>query len=141
MLTDRIKIFFNNWTDKRRNERLKDLNDTFELGFNKIEFPIIIKNGLDLNIVYKYEDFYVDPDLYYHEYGSQFRLIDSTGRQFTWGYNQRLKTNHPDELEKTLTLDQVRQSFTDYFDKVKKKPDLGQEQNIKDLIDKVADYF
>jgi hypothetical protein len=134
MITDKIKTFFTDWRDKRRNERLKKLNDTFELGFNKIEFPIIIKDGLDLNIVYKYEDFYVDPDLYYHEFDSQFRLIDSTGRQFTWGYDQRLKTNHPDKLERTLTLDEVRQSFKDYFENAKKKPDLG-------LIDRVADYF
>lgn len=141
MIIDKIKTILTEWRNKRKSERLKKLNDTFELGFNKIEFPIIIKDGLDLNIVYKYEDFYVDPDLYYHEFDSQFRLIDSSGRQFTWAYNQGLKTNHPDKLEKTLTLDEVRQSFKDYFENAKKKPDLGQGQNIKELIDKVADYF
>jgi hypothetical protein len=69
------------------------------------------------------------------------RLIDSKGQQFTWGYNRLLKTNHPDKLEITLTIDNVRELFEYYFENAKKKPQLGQEKNIKDIIEKIADYF
>jgi hypothetical protein len=69
------------------------------------------------------------------------RLIDSKGQQFTWGYNRQLKTNHPDKLEEILTTDNVRQLFEYYFQNAKKKPQLGQEKSIKEIIDKVADYL
>jgi hypothetical protein len=33
------------------------------------------------------------------------RLIDSRGRQFTWGYNIAQKSNYPDKLVGQLTVD------------------------------------
>jgi hypothetical protein len=84
-MIDKIKKYFTDRNEKRTLENEKFFADTWALGFDKIEFPIIIQDGLDLSIVGDKGHFFGDPDIYFFEFGSSMRLIDSNGRQYTWG--------------------------------------------------------
>jgi hypothetical protein len=53
-----------------------------KLGFDKISFPILIKNNSDIDLVYKLEYFANDPDFHYWKFEDNFELIDSNGNVF-----------------------------------------------------------
>lgn len=124
-----------------KNRRIEIIEKAKDLGFNKIEFPIIIQDGFDLDIVYRIEDFFMDSDLYFHKFDDNVKLIDKNGQKYSWEYSYTRETNHPNKFEETLTLEEVRELFEKYFKNSKRQPELGKEKNINELIDKVADYF
>ena len=140
-MIDKIKKYFADRQDRKRLEEKKFFADTWALGFDKIEFPIIIQDGLDLSIVGDKEHFFGDQDIYFFEFDSSMRLIDSRGLQFTWGYSSGQKSNYPDKLVGQLTVDEVIEIASQYFKDAKKKPDIENVKTTKDLIDKIADHL
>lgn len=137
----KIRKFFSDRKENRKLEREKYYSDTLALGFDKIEFPIIIQDGLDLSIVGDREHFFGEPDIYFFEFNSSMRLIDVNGRQFTWGYSTQQKSNYPDRFVKQLMVDELREIANQYFKDLKKKPDLRDAKSTKDVIDKISDYL
>lgn len=113
-LVQTIKNFFGSFSsssDSRTIEWMKDLNN---LGFDKIAFPILIKDGADLNLVYL-DEFASDPDLHYWEFNSDYQLIDSNGQLWTWKYDHTNKTNLPGTFIRKMTLDEVKKIVNTYF--------------------------
>ncbi len=137
----KIRKFFSDRKENRKLEIEKYYSDTLALGFDKIEFPIIIQDGLDLSIVGDREHFFGEPDIYFFEFNSSMRLIDVNGRQFTWGYSTQQKSNYPDRFVKQLIVDELREIANQYFKDLKKKPDLRDAKSTKDVIDKISDYL
>ncbi len=140
-MIDNIKKYFVNKQARKKHQEEQFFEAMWALGFDKIEFPIIIQDGLDLSIVDDKEHFFVDPDIYFFEFDSSVRLIDSHGRQFTWGYSSTQKSNYPDKPVRQLTVDEVREIAGQYFKHMEKKPDLEKVKTVKDLIDKIVDYL
>ena len=140
-MIDKIKKYFADRQDRKSLAEKKFFADTWALGFDKIEFPIIIQDGLDLTIVVDKEHFFGDPDIYFLEFDSSMKLIDSRGLQFTWAYSSGQKSNYPDKLVGQLTVDQVREIAIHYFKDAKTKPDIANVETTKDLIEKIADYL
>jgi len=136
-----INSLINRWKSRNQLAVLDNYYSSPGLGFSKIEFPIIIKDGVDLMLVENLDDFFNDCDLYFHKFDYSMRLIDSAGKQFTWGYNQLKRTNFPDKFEKYLTLKDVQDLFDNYFSRAKKKPEYQEVNNIDELLEKVKDYF
>jgi hypothetical protein len=139
-MIDKIRKYFSDRKEKTKLEREQFSADTLALGFDKIEFPIIIQDGLDLSIVGDRGHFFGDPDIYFFEFDSSMRLIDANGRQFTWGYSSGQKSNYPDRFIKQLTVDELREITNQYFKDSKKKPNIGDEKSTRELIDKIWDY-
>ncbi len=140
-MIDKIRKYFSDRKESRKLEREKFYADTLALGFDKIEFPIIIQDGHDLSIVGDREHFFGDADIYFYEFDSSMRLIDVNGRQFTWGYSTGQRSNYPDRFIKQMTVDELREIANQYFKDSKQKPDIGDEQTTKELIDKIWDYL
>ncbi|MCX6350431.1 MAG: hypothetical protein NTX03_01050 [Bacteroidetes bacterium] len=114
------------------------------LGFDKIAFPILIRDGADLNLVYL-EEFATDADLYYHEFDNNFDLIDSNGKVWNWKYDTVNKTNLPDSCIKTITLDEVRKIVNTYFANTKMKNEIQamteETNSIYDLLENLENKF
>jgi hypothetical protein len=138
-MIDKIKKYFTDRKEKRRREEEKFFSDTWALGFDKIEFPILIQDGLDLSIVSDKEHFFGDADIYFFEFDDSMRLIDSNGRQFTWGYSSGQKSNYPDKFVKQLTMDELREIAGQYFKEAKKRLNLGDAKTPRELMDKIGD--
>jgi hypothetical protein len=64
-MIDKIKKYFRDRTERKRLEKERYIADTWALGFDKIEFPIIIQDGLDLSIIGDKEHFFGDQDIYF----------------------------------------------------------------------------
>ncbi len=120
------------------------MNKLISLGFDKIAFPILIKDGVDLDLVYL-DEFAIDADLHYHEFESNYELIDSNGKVWTWKYDTLNKTNLPGNYLRTMTLDEVRKIVNDYFAKSKMKNDIqtltAEVTSIHELLEKLEDKF
>jgi len=131
-----IKNYFNEkdieWTSKLHH-----------LGFDKIHFPIIIKDGPDLDVVYELRDFAIDSDFYFHEFDQQIEMIDSTGQLWDWKYDTVNKTNLPNTVKRTLTFDEVNTIINLYFQGTNMELDIkeqtGKVSTINMLIDIIAD--
>jgi len=138
-MISRIKTFFgfSNSSDEWMNQLIK-------LGFDKIAFPILIKDGAVLELVYL-EGFATDPDLHYHEFGSNCELIDSNGQLWTWKYDAAYKINLPGNYIRAMTLDEVKMVVNNYFAKTKIKNDIQklkeEASSILDLLEKLEDKF
>lgn len=139
-MIDKIRKYISDRKKKRKQESEKFFANTLALGFDKIKFPIIIQDGLDLSIIDDRGHFFADPDIYFFEFDNNMRLIDANGRQFTWGYSTDQKSNYPDRFIKQLTVDEIREVANHYFKDVKKKPNIGGEKSTRELIDKIRDY-
>ncbi len=139
-MIDRIRKYFSERNEQKRLKAEKVFADLLALGFDKIEFPILIQDGFDLSIVSDKEHFFGDPDIYHFKLENNVRLIDYNGKFFTWGYNTRQKSNYPDKFVRQLTVDELREIANQYFKDAKKKPDLGNEKTTNELIDKIWDY-
>jgi hypothetical protein len=140
-MIDKIKKYLSDRKEKIKSQREKFLADTLALGFDKIAFPILIQDGLDLSIVGDREHFFGDPDIYFFEFGSSTQLIDANGKQFTWGYSSRQNSNYPDRFIKQLSVDELREIANQYFNDSRKKPDIGDEKSTRELIDKIGGYL
>jgi hypothetical protein len=140
-MIDKIKKYFTDRKERKRLEEETFFADTWALGFDKIEFPILIQEGYDLSIVGDKEHFFGDPDIYFFEYDSSMRLIDSHGLQFTWGYSSEQNSNYPDKLVGQLTVDEVREIANQYFKDAKTKPDIENVKTTKELINKIGDHL
>jgi hypothetical protein len=106
--------------EKRKKNRINNLNqwaDTlYRLGFIKVTFPIILRDSVYFEVIYKLQDFAIDPDFYYHKFDSDTELIDCTGQLWSWKYDNISKTNLPGELIRTMTVDEVREIICNQFD-------------------------
>lgn len=113
--------------------------------FKKITFPIIIKDGEDLDVVYRLKDFMIDPDLYLHEYDSKMELIDCNGELWSWNYDRINKSNIPGSFKKTMSVNEVKQIVTNYFNQSKVQNEiatlLSKSNTIREILEKVADKF
>lgn len=136
----RIKKVFSDRKDKREKESAKFLADIFALGFNKIQFPILIQNGDDLTAIQDFEHFTSDPDIYFFEFERSTKLIDADGRQFKWAYNFELKTNFPDNFIQQLTLDDLKEIANKYFKNSELKGEIPTATNTKELIVILSEY-
>jgi|JI10StandDraft_1071094.scaffolds.fasta_scaffold449810_2 hypothetical protein len=116
------------------------LND---LGFHTVTFPILLQDGIDINVVCTLKDFASDPDLYLHEYDEQNAFIDSKGHLWSWKYDKSNKTNLPGTIKSTLTIDEVRKIISDYFKGAKTEQEVNKLTNqiltIDGLINAIAD--
>lgn len=127
-----LQLFFERRKEKRMiNENLwiESLN---ELGFKKVTFPIILKFGTDIHVIYSLKDFALDVDLYFFEFDRDSELIDSKGQLFSWKYDVKNKTNLPNHLKRLLTLEEVKSIIIDYF------RDSKLALEIKEKIDKIT---
>lgn len=120
------------------------MNQLSNLGFNKIAFPILIKDGDDLNLVYL-DEFAKDADLHYHEFENNYELIDSNGQLLTWKYDHTNKINLPGTFIRTMTLDEVKKMVNTYFreSKVKTETEVltSEATTIFDLLKKLENKF
>ena len=94
-----------------------------KLGFDKVTFPILIKDGADLNLV-SLDQFAGDSDLYLFEFESNYELIDSNGQLWTWQYDKINKTNIPGKFIRTLTFLEVKKVVDTYFVDSKLKDEI-----------------
>lgn len=132
----KIKDYFN----KRDAEWTIQLND---LGFHAVTFPIMLTEGVDIDVVCTLKDFASDPDLYFHEYDERNSFIDSKGHFWTWKYDQSNKTNLPGTIKSTMTVDEVRKKISDYYKGTKTEQEINQLTNqiltIDGLLNAIAD--
>lgn len=103
-----IKDYFN----KKTIERSKRLD---KLGFYAVTFPIMLKEGADIDVVYTLQDFVSDPDLYFHEYDERNDFVDSKGQNWTWKYDQINKINLPGIVKSVLTVDDIKKIISNYY--------------------------
>lgn len=143
-LVQTIKNFLSSFissSDRRTIEWMKDLNN---LGFDKIAFPILIKDGADLNLVY-FDEFASDPDLHYREFESNYELIDSNGQLWTWKYDHTNEINLPGTFIRTMTFDEVKKIVNTYFRDSKVKTEIeklsSEAKTIFDLFEKLETKF
>jgi hypothetical protein len=140
-----IKNFFHSFRAEHAIMRTgKWTEQLLNLGFDKIAFPILIKDGADLNLVYL-KEFAIDSDLHSLEFESNFELIDSNGQVWTWKYDHINKTNLPGDLIRTMSLDEVKEIVNGYFDDTKIKTDIEaltkEASSIHDLLEKLESKF
>lgn len=140
-MIDKIKKYFADKKETKKLEEEKFFADTWALGFDKIEFPILIQDGFDLSIVEDMEHFFGDPDICFFEFDNSMKLIDSRGQQFSWGYSAKQRSNYPDKLVAQFTVDQVKEIVDQYFKDVKKKPDISNVKSTKELIHRIQDHL
>jgi len=137
-----FRNLFSRRTPAKTEDWAKKLNN---LGFDKINFPIIIKYRNNLDIVYRFDDFAMDPDLYFHEFESKDELIDCNGNLWTWKYDRINKVNIPSFLKRTMTLEEVKRIIDTHFqDSIKRKEIKSISERvttINELLEQLADYF
>ena len=114
------------------------------MGFNKISFPIIIKDGGDIDIIYELKDFALDSDYYLHEFDNRLMfLIDGNGQVWSWKYDLVNRTNLPDKLKQTLSFEEVKKLIENYYRgskiEVEMKGVIRNVSTIRKLIDAIAD--
>jgi hypothetical protein len=139
-----IKSFFGGFSGSTMSRSTNWINQLSSLGFDKIAFPILIKDGADLDLVYL-DQFAMDADLHYHEFENNYELIDSNGKVWNWKYDTMNKTNLPGTYIRTMNLDEVKKIVNIYFENSKMKNEiqvLTEEMNsIKDLFAKLENKF
>ena len=140
-IIEKIKKVLSDRKEQRERKTQKIQADIFSLGFNKIKFPILIQDGDDLTAVHDFEHFISDSDIHFFEFEATVKLIDSEGRQFTWGYNFVFKTNFPNNFVQNMTLEEVKEIADKYFKNSKVKPELGSASTTKELIDILSEYL
>ena len=143
-LVQTIKNFFGGFSGSTNSRTTNWMNQLNNLGFDKIVFPILIKDGTDLNLVYL-EEFAIDADLHYHEFENTYELIDSNGQLWTWKYDHTNKTNLPGTFVRTMTLDEVVKIVNTYFRYSKVKTEIealtSEATTIFDLLEKLENKF
>lgn len=139
-----IKNFFRSFSSSTDSRTIDWMNDLNNLGFDKVAFPILIKDGTDLNLVY-FDEFASDPDLHYREFESNYELIDSNGQLWTWKYDHTNETNLPGTFIRTMTLDEVKKIIDTYFSDRKVKTEIeklsSEAKTIFDLFEKLETKF
>lgn len=134
-----IEDYFNkknaDWTTRLNN-----------LGFNEVTFPILLKEGKDIEIVCSLKDFASDPDLYFHDqYDERNVFIDSKGQIWSWKYDKANNTNLPSTVKSILTLAEVKEIISLYFigNKVEQEIHLRTKQvsTIEELFNAIADFL
>jgi hypothetical protein len=136
----KIKRFFANRREERKRKEEIRLADLFNLGFNKIQFPILIQDGDDLTVIQDFAHFTSDPDIYFFEFEKFTKLIDAYAKQFKWNYNFELKTNFPGEFIQQLTLDELKDIANKYFENSNVKAEIGTAKTSKELIEIISEY-
>ena len=106
---------------QRENSWMEELN---RLGFNKVTFPIIIKDNFDLQVVSELKDFARDPDIFYQKFDNNVQLIDHEMKIWTWRYDLINKTNLPNELIKSLTFEKLKELLSYQLDESKQGEEL-----------------
>lgn len=137
-MINKIKRYLAARNEKRKANAEKFSAATWNLGFDKIEFPIIIKEDEDLFVIANKEHFFGDVDLYFFEFEPGTLLIDAQGREFTWAYSIRQNSNYPDKFIRQLTVEELREIADRYFKHASEKPTLGGEKSIRELIDRIG---
>lgn len=136
-----IRKYFLDRKEKARLNREQRFAEILALGFNNIEFPImIIEPKWDLSIVGDLDEFLGDPDICCFEFQKNATLIDANGKQYTWGYSYAQKINSPNQFVKQFTLEELKGFINQWFKEAKNKPDIQNEKSIKELIEKIWDY-
>jgi hypothetical protein len=111
-----------------------------ELGFDKVRFPIIIKDGQDLSVVQTLDDFAGDPDRYAfpNENYRMESLIDSDGTEWTWKYDYENGTNLPGTVKWIRDAGEIKKMIRTYFrggkSQLKIEESIEIVSNIADLI-------
>lgn len=131
-----IKDYFN----KKDIEWTKRLD---ELGFHAVTFPIMLKEGADIDVVCTLQDFASDPDLYFHEYDERNNFVDSKGQNWTWKYDQNNKTNLPGIVKSILTVDDIKKIISNYYKGTKIEQEIAHSiidvTTIDSLLNIIAD--
>lgn len=139
-IIDKIKKIFADRREERIRQEKNRPADLFNLGFNKIQFPIVIQDGDDLTVIQDFEHFTSDPDIYFFEFERFTKLIDADAKQFKWNYNFELKTNFPGEFIQQLALDELKDIANKYFKNSKVKPEIGTTKTSRELIEIISEY-
>jgi hypothetical protein len=111
-----------------------------ELGFDKVRFPIIVKDGQDLSVVQSLEDFAGDPDHYAfpNENYRMESLIDSDGTEWTWKYDYENRANLPGTVKWTRDAEEIKMMIRTYFrgskSQLKIEESIENLSSIEDLI-------
>ncbi len=135
-----IRKILRKFNSSREEKSRKWEENLLELGFNKISFPILIKNGYDLNLVY-FDEFTSDPDIYYWQFPIDCELIDVNGYVWSWIYDDRNKTNIPGQFKKGIAVDELKSLMHLYFKSKRIKVDnITQNENLT-TIDQVFKQF
>lgn len=137
-MINKIKKYFADRKKRRKARREEFFSATWNLGFDKVEFPIIIKEGTDLLVVNNKEHFFGDVDLYFFEFEPGTLLIDAQGREFTWAYSIRQNSNYPDKFIRQLTVEELKEIADRYLRHASEKPALAGEKSIRELIDRIG---
>lgn len=120
------------------------INQLNQLGFNKIAFPILIKEDADLNL-FTMEDFASDADAYFHEFESNYELIDANGNLWDWKYDTTHKLNLPGNFIRTYNLVEVKEIVSQYFENTKIKSEIKElmenTNSISELFEKLKGKF
>jgi hypothetical protein len=111
-----------------------------ESGFSKITFPILIKNGYDLDLVY-FDEFAIDPDIYYWPFTIDCELIDGNGHVWSWVYDDKNKTNRPGQLKKVIAVDDLKWLIHLYFTSKRIKVDNISKNDNLTTFDQVFKKF
>lgn len=137
----RFKEFLHRLFSPKSIQRITQLNS---LGFNKITFPILIKEGNDLNL-YTINEFASDPDSYFHEFDAQLTLIDSRGNLWDWKYDKTHKLNLPGNFIRTLSLEEVKIIVSQYFQNSRIRVEMDTliqgAETISDLFESIKGKF
>ena len=125
-----IKNYFAN-KDANWIERLNTL------GFDKVHFPIVIIDRVDIEVVIDLHRFAIDSDYYAHEFPSDMEFIDSSGQVWTWQYDPSNNTNLPGERKKVLTFDEIKKIVFKYFKDTSIQTEIAELIDISDTISKL----
>jgi hypothetical protein len=135
-----ISKIFKKIVSSREEKSRKWKDNLLELGFKKISFPILIKEGYDLNLVY-FDEFFNDPDLYYWQFSNDCELIDINGHVWSWIYDDKNRTNIPGQLKRVIDVDDLKRLIQLHFISKRIKVDnITQNENLT-TIEQVYNKF
>jgi hypothetical protein len=97
----------------------------FIIGFDKINFPILIIDSSDLSYVGDLKEFAIDPDLHFHEFTNDLELLDSEGNLWSWKYDKRIKSNMSGEINKILNNEEVKELVKIQFEGTKIEEEIN----------------
>jgi len=141
-ISDRIKNLFSFPNKEGKIELVDKLSS---LGFVQITFPIILKDGNNLDLVYSLKDFAVDPDLSFHEFGNNYELIDANGNLWALRYDRLNQANIPGTLKRIITLEDIREIVNNYFKDSKIQNEVKtislKVKTISEFFEQIKDYF
>ena len=109
----------------------------------RMQFPILLLNRGDVDLVFDLDQFWRDVDQSFRRKDNEETAIDADGKEWSWTYQD--ECNIPDQVVRERDLDGCKELLRRWFSGARIKERIQAEINaattIKDLFERVADFF